>query len=104
MKSVRWVIVFSALLMLSRTWAAETSPTKLGIIGLTHTHVHWAFESEKRGDFKIVGIVEKNKDLAKRYSEQHGYSKSKVYDSMEEMFAAVRPQKALQPSEPFLSI
>ncbi len=59
---------------------------KLGIIGLTHTHVHWAFESEKRGEFEIVGIVEQNRELAQRYADQHGYSMSKVYDSMEQLF------------------
>ncbi|MFX4226864.1 MAG: Gfo/Idh/MocA family protein [Porticoccaceae bacterium] len=72
----------------SQSFAEE--PLKLGIIGLTHTHVHWAFESEKRGEFDIVGIVEQNRQLAQRYAEQHGYSMSKVYNSMEQLFAATQ--------------
>jgi len=81
------ISLFSLLLFGSLPSNAEET-MKLGIIGLTHTHVHWAFESEKRGEFEIVGIVEENKDLAQRYAEQHGYSMSKVYDSMEQLFEA----------------
>ncbi|MCF2948010.1 Gfo/Idh/MocA family oxidoreductase [Paraglaciecola aquimarina] len=60
----------------------------IGVIGLTHTHVHWIFESEKKGDFTIVGIVEKNRALAKRYAKQHKFSMNKVYDSMDALFKA----------------
>jgi predicted dehydrogenase len=60
-------------------------------VGLTHTHVHWIFESEKRGDIDIVGIVESNTDLAERYAKQHGYSMSKVYPTMELMISATQP-------------
>lgn len=68
---------------------AQASETlKIGVVGLTHTHVHWIFESEKQGEFEIVAIVEKNRALAQRYAGQHNYSMDKVYDSMEAMFAA----------------
>jgi predicted dehydrogenase len=65
---------------------------KMGVVGLTHTHVHWIFESEKRGDFEIVGIVESNEALAQRYAKQHGFSMDKVYQSMDEMFEAAEPE------------
>jgi len=77
------------------TWLnsmAQNSPVEIGIIGLTHTHVHWIFDSEKLGDIKIVGIVETNKDLAERYAKQHGYSMNMVYDTMEEMIEDVHPE------------
>lgn len=64
---------------------------KIGVVGLTHTHVHWIFESEKRGDIDIVGIVEPNTDLATRYAKQHGYSMSKVYPTMEQMISSTKP-------------
>ncbi|WP_394223800.1 Gfo/Idh/MocA family protein [Alteromonas gracilis] len=79
----------SALLVaLSFGSANASDKLKIGVVGLTHTHVHWIFESEKQGEFEIVGIVEQNKDLAQRYAKQHNYSMGKVYDSMEAMFAA----------------
>ena len=71
-----------------KTKQGQSTKLKIGVVGLTHTHVHWIFESEKQGQFEIVGIVEQNKDLAKRYAKQHNYSMNKVYDSMEAMFAA----------------
>ncbi|MEM8585364.1 MAG: Gfo/Idh/MocA family oxidoreductase [Bacteroidota bacterium] len=58
-------------------------PLKIAVIGLTHTHVHWIFESEKRGDIEIVGIVESNRALAERYGERHDYDMSIVYANHE---------------------
>jgi predicted dehydrogenase len=72
-------------LMISSQLYGQKSPLKIGVIGLTHTHVHWIFESEKRGDFEIVGIVEPNRELAQRYAEQHGYSMDKVFDTSKEL-------------------
>lgn len=71
---------------------AQHSPLKVGVVGLTHTHVHWILGREDRGDVEIVGIVEPNRALAKRYSEEHGYPMSLVYDTMEEMIAATHPE------------
>lgn len=70
----------------------KTEPLKIGVIGLTHTHVHWILGRPDRGDIKIVGIVEPNRELAQRYSKQHGFSMKIVYNTMEEMFAAVTPE------------
>lgn len=64
---------------------------RIGVVGLTHTHVHWIFESEKRGDIEIVGIVETNQELARRYAKQHGYGMDKVYSTMEAMLSDKNP-------------
>lgn len=79
------------LLYLVNHGAIANEKLKIGVVGLTHTHVHWIFESEKRGDFEIVGIVETNQKLAKRYAKQHNYSMSKVYPTMELMISATKP-------------
>ena len=71
---------------------AQNKPVKIGVIGLTHSHVHWIFDSEKYGDIKIVGIVETNKDLAERYAKQHKYSMDIVYNTMEEMIEDTHPE------------
>ncbi len=76
--------------MNSATRASDT-PIDLAVIGLTHTHVHWIFESEKREDFEIVAIVEPNRELAERYSEMHGFPLNLVYESMDEMLEDVQP-------------
>ena len=72
--------------------AAVQRPVRIGVVGLVHTHVHWILGRPDRGDIEIVGIVEPNRDLARRYAEQHGYAMDLVYDTVEEMLDAARPE------------
>ena len=82
-----------ALLMLAYQYInAQQEPVRVGVVGLTHTHVHWIFGSEKNGAIKIVGVVEPNKQLAMVYATQYQFPMSKVYQTMDEMIAAVKPQ------------
>lgn len=67
-------------------------PLRLGVIGLVHTHVHWILGRPPLGDIEIVGIVEPNRDLALKYAKQHGFSMDLVYNTMEEMVAATKPE------------
>ena len=69
-----------------------SQPLRVGVVGLTHSHVHWILGSPDRGDIEIVGIVEPNQDLAKRYTQQHGLSMDLVYTSMEEMLDQTLPE------------
>lgn len=71
---------------------AQDNALRIGVVGLTHTHVHWILGSGNRSDIKIVGIVEPNRELAERYSKQHGYSMDIVFNTMEEMIAATNPE------------
>lgn len=70
--------------------AQSKTPIKIGVAGLTHAHVHWLLGS-KRGDVQIVGIAEPDRDLAKRFAEQHGYSMDIVFNSLSEMLARTKP-------------
>ena len=80
------------ILMFSTSMFSQEEPLKIGVAGLTHTHVHWILGRENIGDIKIVGIAEPNRDLARRYAEQHGFSMDLVYNSLEEMIAASNPE------------
>lgn len=64
----------------------------MGIAGITHSHVHGLLGRPDRGDVQIVGIVEPNKDLARRYSERYGYSMDIVFASMDEMISRTKPE------------
>ena len=79
-------------LMITTAGAQEKNPLRIGVVGLTHTHVHWILGRADRGDIKIVGIVEPNKGLARRYAAQHGYSMDLVFSSMAEMIAKTKPE------------
>ena len=85
-------IIAIIIVLVSFFGYSQDEPLKIGIVGLTHTHVHWILGSKDAKDFKIVGIVETNKDLAKRYLDQYGLSMDLVYDSMEAMINATQPE------------
>ncbi len=71
---------------------AQNEPIRLGVAGLTHSHVNWILGRETFEDIELVGIVEPDKDLAKRYSDQHRFSMSMVYTTLEEMITATKPE------------
>ncbi len=76
----------------STALVAEAKPLRVGVVGLTHTHVHWILGRPKDDRITIVGIVETNRDLAQRYTQQHGYSMDIVFATMDEMIAATKPE------------
>ena len=69
----------------------ENSPVRIGIVGLSHSHVHQILRRPDKGDIEIVGIAESNRDLARRYDERYGYGMDMVYDTIEEMLEAAQP-------------
>lgn len=92
MRNISLFILLMNLIITTVKGQESKEPLKVGVIGLTHTHVHWIFGSEPRGDIKIVGIVEPNTELAKRYAEQYKFSMELVYPTMEEMIALKKPE------------
>ena len=82
------LVSFSLAFTLLSIVYSQEQPLQIGVIGLTHTHVHWIFGSDKtHSEFQIAGIVEQNKVLAKRYSEQYDFPMGRIYDSMEELIS-----------------
>lgn len=67
------------------------SEIKLGIAGLTHGHVGWILDAMKKGDVKVVGIAESNREVGERYAKQYGFPMSMVYPTLEEMVAQTKP-------------
>ncbi|RNC85759.1 MAG: gfo/Idh/MocA family oxidoreductase [Balneola sp.] len=92
MKKLILIILFVAIITPALAAQESDKPLRVGVVGLTHTHVHWILGRPNLGDIEIVGIVEPNRDLAQRYSDQHGYSMEIVFDTMEEMFETTAPE------------
>ncbi|MEQ9265124.1 MAG: Gfo/Idh/MocA family oxidoreductase [Balneolaceae bacterium] len=92
---LKTILLFLFFISISGSTLSEAQtiePLKVGVVGLTHTHVHWILGRPDRGDIEIVGIVEPNKELAQRYADQHGYSMDIVFDTMEDMITATNPE------------
>lgn len=71
---------------------AQTAPLRVGVAGLTHSHVHWILGRPDRGDIEIVGIAEPNKELAKRFLEQHKLPMSLWFATLDEMIEKTKPE------------
>lgn len=85
------IFLFLIIVFTGASVTAQNGSLKIGVAGLTHSHVHWILGREDRGDIKVVGIAEPNTELAQRYSRQHGFPMSIVYNSLEEMIAETQP-------------
>lgn len=89
------IFICLAFTTIAQSDNTKDKPLRVAIVGLTHTHVHWILGREKKADIEIVGIAESDTSLARRYSEQHGYSMTIVYSTMEEMIEKVKPEAVL---------
>ena len=59
----RYIALFLWLTMLNPSLFSQENPLKIGVAGLTHTHVHWILGREDIGDIEIVGIAEPKGDV-----------------------------------------
>ena len=71
--------------------AGQDTPVRLGIIGLTHSHVGGVL-NDKNKPYVIAGIVEPNKQLAERMSKRFGFSMDIVYPTMQELYDKQHPE------------
>jgi len=86
----RNVIFYGLLIAASFSFARE--PVKIGVAGLSHSHVLLLLRDLDRTDIQVVGIAEPNKDLAARYAEKFGIDKSILFDSLDEMLEQTQPE------------
>lgn len=92
---MKYIIPFLFLLFVGGSTFSQMHTNqvlKVGVAGLTHTHVHWILNRAHDGDFEIVGIAEPNKDLAMRYLKQHKLSEELWYADLEEMLEKTKPE------------
>jgi len=65
---------------------------KIGVAGLSHSHVLRLLRDMDREDIQIVGIAEENTELARRYAEKYGIPEDLLYESLDEMLDETRPE------------
>ncbi|MEN1681970.1 MAG: Gfo/Idh/MocA family oxidoreductase [Planctomycetota bacterium] len=71
---------------------ANAKPLRLGVAGLTHTHVHAVLNRAHDPDVELVGIAEANGELADRFLKQHALDRSLVYPTLNELLDATQPE------------
>lgn len=90
MKMRKYILLYCLLLISQLLWAQN--PLRIGVVGLTHAHVHWILGRPKATDIEVVGIVEPNRDLAQRFAQRHGYSMDIVFNTIDEMVQKTKPE------------
>jgi len=86
------LVVLCIIFVLTMNVFSQNKPVRVGIVGLVHNHVQGFLGREDRGDIRIVGIVETNRDLALKYSKQYHFPMSIVYNTLKEMIGATHPE------------
>lgn len=72
--------------------SAQSEKVRLGIAGMSHGHVHWILNEMDRPDVEVVGIYEKDRELAERFASRYGFPISWVYSSLSEMINKAKPE------------
>lgn len=87
----RLILLFVLAITCSRV-SAQEQPLRIGVAGLTHSHVHWIFNSARNGSIDIVGIAEPDTALAGRFIRQYHFPKDKIYPDLKAMLDAAKPE------------
>ncbi|MGF1559297.1 MAG: Gfo/Idh/MocA family protein [Flavobacteriaceae bacterium] len=99
MKTIFTFVILSIATFVSVQYSEKTAqsqekeePFKIAVVGMDHGHVHQILRRGKTGDLEIVGFVEANRDLAERLTKQYGYSVDLIFETIDEMLAATKPE------------
>jgi predicted dehydrogenase len=88
MKHFALITLFFVIITIS---SAGQEPVRIGIAGLSHSHVIPLLRNLDREDILIVGIAESNTDLSGRYADTYNIDKNLIYESLEKMLEKTRP-------------
>ena len=92
MKKLIWIIIASFLVHnLSSGQQPARERVKIGIAGLSHSHVLPLLRNFKNQEFQIVGISESNNEMATRYAKEFGIDQNIIFNSLEEMLDKTNP-------------
>ncbi len=83
-------------MILTDSSLAETQHlVKVALAGLSHDHVHGAFQRFKKGDVVLTGIAEADQQLVQRYQEQYQLPESIFYKNLPELLKQEKPDAVL---------
>tara|TARA_R110002049_G_scaffold263086_5_gene439135 strand:+ start:75 stop:1160 length:1086 start_codon:yes stop_codon:yes gene_type:complete len=68
---------------------------KVAVVGLSHDHAHLVMHEYKNKKINLLGIVETNKDLIKRYQNSYNIPSALFYNDLNEMLTKIKPDAIL---------
>lgn len=88
-----WLILAAFIVAVAAP--AQKNPVRIGVVGLTHDHIHGLLGRKEKGDILIVGIAEPDTALAGRYARQYGFDRKLVYPTIGEMLRHTNPEAVM---------
>src|SRR5882762_4403232 len=87
-------IFFAFILIACNSFAQEAKPpVRFAMVGLNHDHARGFIPRfAGRTDVQLVGIVETNQDLIRRYSKRFHLDQNLFYPSLDALFAKTNAQ------------
>lgn len=85
-------ILLTICLSLLLSSAMAQKPVRIGIAGLSHSHVVPLLRNLKRTDIQIVGIAESDRALCDRYAKEFSIDKKIIFNSLDEMLDQTKPE------------
>jgi predicted dehydrogenase len=88
-------LFFYSMLLLSTFSAVAQKPLRVGVVGLSHDHVHQVMHQHQKGQVVIIGIAEANASLIERYKKTYHLPDSLFYNSLNAMLAKIHPDAVM---------
>src|SRR5262245_20699727 len=94
MKRVSYLLtaILWCITMAAHSADAQQRPLRLAVAGLSHGHAPTILGRKDRGDLRVVGIYEPNREVAERYANRYGLSSSIFFTDLEKMLDEVKPE------------
>lgn len=89
MKSIIGLLLLVALFCQP---AFSQGKVKIGIAGLSHSHVVPLLRNIERDDIEVVGIFESDQALVDRYAKDFSLNRGIIFNSLEEMLEKTKPE------------
>src|SRR3954463_10265753 len=87
-----FVLIILLTVVLQTVSAQNSKPVRLAVAGITHGHVPLILNRTGKTDITLVGVYEPNTELAQRYAKKYNFSPSLIYNDLNKMLDAVKPE------------
>ena len=89
---MKLVLVLAFCLSTLFTPVFGQKPVRIGIAGLSHSHVVPLLRNMNRAGIQIVGIAESDQALCDRYAKEFSIDKKIMFKSLDEMLDKTKPE------------
>jgi len=94
-KTYLFLTLFFLTLVTLQAQDTAQKPIRMVVVGMTHGHVGLILNKIGQPDIQLVGFYEPNRELALRFAKQYHFDEKLIYDNLDKMLDAVKPEAAV---------